>query len=221
MQTKTPKKAAPFERLDAFLQKDPSHNLDKNKLAMLDAGVILQKAKEKATFIEQKAYEKGYAQGEKDGFEFGKQKFVMALQNLTKIIEEIDSSKAALYEKSEEEMIRLVLLVSKKVVECEASLSPEIIKNALRTAMNHVMEGSKVVIRVHPYDFRFIDDVKNDFLKEVSHLQHAEILEDRSIRQGGCLIETEFGDIDATVDGKMAAIEDAVDAVLRSLRGKT
>ncbi|MFH1147172.1 MAG: FliH/SctL family protein [Pseudomonadota bacterium] len=218
MQTKTPKKASPFERLDSFLQKDPSHNLDKNKLAMLESGVILQKAKEKAAFIEQKAYEKGYAQGEKDGFEFGKQKFAMALQNLTRIIGEIDSSKAALYEKSEEEMIGLVLVVARKVIQYEASLSPEVIRKALRTAMNHVMEGSKVVIRVHPYDFRFIDDIKNDFLKEVSRLQHAEIIEDMSIRQGGCLVETEFGDIDATVDGQIAVIEDAVEAIFKGLR---
>ncbi len=205
------KGSVPFQRLDLFVQKGGGGQAG----GRLGAEEIMHKAREKAAFIEHEAYDKGYAQGEKDGFEFGKHKFQAALQGLTKITHEIDALKSTLYEKYEKEMISLVLAVAKKVICHEASTSPELVGHVIRAAAGYVLENSRVTIRVHPYDFNFVDEVKSDFLMGIAGLKHTEIVEDRGIQQGGCVIETELGDVDATVDQQIAAIEEAMNRVLK------
>lgn len=201
-----------FKRLNTFFEKEPN---GRGEPATLNADELLRKAREKSVYIENEAYEKGYAQGEKDGLEFGKQKLTMALQNLTKIINEIDQHKIALYERFEGEIIKLVLVVAKKIVHREAVTSPDIIKEVVRAALKRVIDNSKVVIRIHPNDFSFVDEIKADFLEEIEGLMHTEIMEDRNVKQGGCLIETDSGTVDATVDSQLVEIEAAMDKVLK------
>ncbi len=206
-----------FEKLSSVIKKDPAKNLvgGVSNVQQVD---IVKKAKEKAAFIEHEAYEKGYAQGEKDGFEFGKQKFIVALQNLTRITQEIDLLRPSLYQQCEVEMVTLIRAVARKVLHHEVNSSPELIRHVLRAALAHVVETSRVKIRVHPHDFQFVDEAKNDFLAEIANLKHTEIVEDRSISQGGCILETEFGDVDATLEQQLSAIENAMDAVLKGTR---
>ena len=212
-----------FERLEAFLQGNPGDGRGTGKrpgddeyVARRGAEEIIRQAREKSVFIEHEAYEKGYAQGEKDGFEFGKEKLIIELQNFTRIMREINELKSSLYKKWEEEILTLTLAIARKVIHHEVITSPELIRYAIREALNHVVENSKVRIRAHPYDFAFVDEIKEDFLKGIAGLKHVEIVEDKNITQGGCLLETEFGDIDVTLDGQMAAVEAAVEKVLKT-----
>jgi len=212
-----------FERLEAFLQGNPGDGRGTGKgpgddeySAGREAEKIIRQAREKSVFIEHEAYEKGYAQGEKDGFEFGKEKLIIELQNFTRIMREINDLKSSLYKKWEEEILTLTLAIARKVIHHEVITSPELIRYAIREALNHVVENSKVRIRAHPYDFAFVDEIKEDFLKGIAGLKHVEIVEDKNITQGGCLLETEFGDIDVTLDGQMAAVEAAVEKVLKT-----
>ncbi|MEW6326150.1 MAG: FliH/SctL family protein [Thermodesulfobacteriota bacterium] len=215
-----------FERLEAVLQGDPGDSRmtgkgpgDDKYDARKEAGEIIRQAREKAVFIEHEAYEKGYAQGEKDGFEFGKEKLMVELQNFIRIMREINDLKSLLYKKWEEEILTLTLAIARKIIHHEVTTSPELIRCAIKEALNYVVENSKVRIRAHPYDFAFVDEIKEDFLKGIAGLKHVEIVEDKNITQGGCLLETEFGDIDVTLDGQLAAVEIAIEKVLKAGKG--
>ncbi len=215
-----------FARLETILQENPKNGLGAARTAYkgegkrADAEEIVGKAKERAAFIENEAYEKGYAQGEKDGFEFGKEKFMMALQNFSGIIREINDLKASLYKEWEQEILNLLLVMAKKVIQHEVETSPELIKYAVREALKYVVENSKVRIRVHPQDFAFVDEVKQSFLNEIAGLKYVEMIEDRNIMQGGCVLETDFGDVDATTDSQLAGIGAAIDKVLKGSTGR-
>jgi flagellar assembly protein FliH len=74
-------------------------------------------------------------------------------------------------------------------------------------ALSHVAEKSAVTVHLSPVDYAHL-------LKQRSELSQTEgrdvsLLADNSIEQGGCLIQTECGDIDARIEEKFREVENA------------
>ena len=65
---------------------------------------------------------------------------------------------------------------------------------------NHI----KVVVSSH--DFEAINAVKDQFDGLFSPVKKVELLEDKNMSVGGCLLETELGNVDATIDSQMALL---------------
>ncbi|MBW2448994.1 MAG: hypothetical protein JRE92_01025, partial [Deltaproteobacteria bacterium] len=58
--------------------------------------------------IEQEAYEKSFAQGEKDGFEFGEKKAIKVIENIENLFNEMVSLKHDVLKQYEREIIDLI-----------------------------------------------------------------------------------------------------------------
>src|SRR5512139_2645132 len=77
---------------------------------------ILKQARDRALLIEREAYEKGFAQGERDGLELGEKRLEAILDTFHKILEEIGRLRRDLCQKYEGEMVRLVFALTRKIL---------------------------------------------------------------------------------------------------------
>ena len=69
------------------------------------------------------------------------------------------------------------------------------------------IEKDKVIIRVHPEDYEFLLNIGE--LKETLNIENLVIKKDQSIRmRGGCIVETEYSKLDATIENQLSIIED-------------
>ncbi len=52
--------------------------------------------------------------------------------------------------------------------------------------------------------------IKDDFYRMLDNIENVNVLEDPNIEKGGCIIETDFGDIDARISAQLDEIETAI-----------
>ena len=161
---------------------------------------------DRLALLEQEAYEKGFAQGQKDGMELGRQQYESMAARLKELLKSIETEIERHVLSLEEPILSLVKLMAEKVIHHEISLGTEVLKSCIRDALQYVVEQSRVRFHLHPEDIEYIDELISELSKEFSRIREFEIVADKNISRGGCLLETDFGLVDATYERKWREI---------------
>jgi hypothetical protein len=116
-----------------------------------------------------------------------------------------------MYPKVEKEMIEMVTGLAKKILWHEINTNEDSVKQMILLAINSVIDKENMVIRIHPSDKAhaeaFYPELKNLFseIKNITFEEHSRI------EKGGCMIDTNFGTIDARID----QLEGQIDKILK------
>jgi flagellar assembly protein FliH len=155
--------------------------------------------------LEKTAYENGFRQGEIAGIEITERRIEAALKRYADSVFEIGRIRASLYAQVEREVTRLAIEVAKKIVHREILVDRDIIQTLVRVALTHGAEKSAVTVHVSPVDYSYLLEHRAELAQTEG--RDISLLADKSIEQGGCLIETECGDIDARIEQQFREVE--------------
>ena len=155
--------------------------------------------------LEKTAYESGFIQGEKAGMEIAEQKMEAVMRRYSESLLELEKLRSFLYTQVEHEVVKLSVEVAKKIVHREVQVDKEIIQTLVRVALSHVAEKSAVTVHLNPVDYNYLIAQRAELSQ--SEGRDISLLADKSIERGGCLIQTECGDIDARIEEKFKEVE--------------
>lgn len=173
--------------------------------ARSEAEAVIEEARAQRAAIESAAREAGYAAGRAEALAAGEEELVAIKAAFQDSILKLQRLREELVGQCEQEIIRLVLEVSKKIVQREVSADREIVLTLIRVALARISDNTPATIRVHHDDYQFLEARRHEFLSGENGIVH--VVEDRSISRGGCVIETEFGQIDARIEQQFKEIE--------------
>ena len=122
-------------------------------------------------------------------------------EEVHKILEQFDASFAD-YEKSFEKLvIETAFEVAKKVIQREVS-SSTIINENVRFAINKIMGANEIRLKLNPTDIEELNETTENLIHSGS-FNKIKIEPDARIELGGCLIETEIGNVDARISTQL------------------
>jgi flagellar assembly protein FliH len=196
-----------FERINYKngVERTPANISKDKKYDAIKKGSIDETASE----IEERAYAKGFARGEKAGIESGKEKFESVVNSLNKALSELIKIRQDIYLESEQEIVKLALAIARKVVCNEIRINKDTVVNVVKEAVKRVEGNEKVKVKLSCKDFEFIKNEKPTLIDKIKNIENADFIMDESICDGGCIIETESGNIDSRVEKQFQAIEEA------------
>lgn len=171
------------------------------------AATMLELEKEKARILEEmreQAYTDGYNEGKAAGEAEAAQYVSEALQKLN----EIAVAFPAAVKQNEEKLVTLALEIAKKVIQDEIALQPEIVQRTVETALKRVSDLEQVVVKVNPLDLDMILPKQETFKALVPDVQNFSIEGSHTIQRGGCVIETNSGSINATIQAQLGIVEE-------------
>ncbi len=157
--------------------------------------------------VERSAFESGFRQGERAGKEIAEKKMETIIRRYGDAIEELGKVKQALYVQVEREIVRLVVEVARKIVRREIQVDPEIVQTLVRVALDHAAEKSTVTVRLNPADVSFLHEKHPGWDKEVEGGREVVLVADKAIERGGCLLQTDCGDVDARIEEQFREVE--------------
>ena len=158
--------------------------------------------------IQRLAYAQGFSEGEKAGIETGMKKVAPVLKDFEQAKEELEKVRGQIYSRVERETVELALAIAKKIVFHEVKTDREVILRVVREALKRTNEASSVKIRINSADFNILKNNENMFSAEMNSLENLHLIKDDRINDGGCMIETEMGEIDARIETQLRAVED-------------
>ena len=183
-----------------------------------EAEVIIADAREKAKQIEaasraafeterREAEEQGRSTGREMGFGEGKAEVERLIQRTQTVLERAQNKRSEILEETEQEIINLVLLISRKVIKVISENQRNVIISNVVQALRKVKGRGNILIRVNITDLKLATDHIKDFINLVEGSKSIQVVEDSSVDEGGCIIETDFGEIDARIASQLAELE--------------
>jgi len=154
-------------------------------------------------------YNKGYQQGFEDGVSSEKIKIRTSLDLLQNTLAEIENIKTKTVQDYEKQIVRLSIAIAEKIIEKEVSIDKKIIENLLGNILNKMENKENIKVIINPADFELLNE-NNYNLKDLKGIK---FIKDTSISEGGCLVESESGQIDARIENRLKMIEDAFNAL--------
>ncbi len=165
-----------------------------------DILAVKEKTKKKAEELKKKGYDDGYQEG---------------LAQLNEQILALDNEKKRLRHEMNQLILPLALKAAKKIVAGELKAQPETIVNIVLQALAPVMQNHKITIYVNKADKEVLEADKPLLKEKLDQVESLTIKERDDISPGGCMIETESGIINATIENQWRGIEAAFDRYLK------
>lgn len=100
--------------------------------------------------------------------------------------------------------------MTRKVVKIMSDNQKSVVMANVVQALKKVKGRGEVTLRVNMEDVKLTTDHIKDFIKEVENVKNITVLEDSSVEKGGCIVETDFGAIDARISSQLSELETKV-----------
>ncbi len=166
----------------------------------------------------QEAYQLGFDEGREAAFVERKVELAHSLDRLSSLIASIERLKTDLIASNETQIMRLTFEMAKRIAMHEISIRPDAVLEVMRQAAESAQTNETITIRVSRDDYNFIETVKDKLGKDFDFLQRAKLEASDEVTHGGCIIETSYGAVNATVEQRLSKLWETLAEKLPKIR---
>ena len=178
--------------------------------AQEQANAILADAEAQKKKIEEDSYKDGFNEGRENGYREGTQEANRLVDRLHVILDRVMDKRQEILDGTEQQIVELVLLMTRKIVKIISENRKNVVMSNVLQALRKVKGRGDVTVRVNISDLKLTTEHTKDFLQSVENITNLTILEDSSIDRGGCIVETDFGAIDARISSQLSELEQKI-----------
>ncbi|MFT9847859.1 FliH/SctL family protein [Aneurinibacillus sp. REN35] len=173
-----------------------------------------QEDEEVRTMIQQEGYEQGIEQGREEGRRLVYEEYSTALKQSAAILDEAPVIKRRMIEEAEPFVLDLTIEIARKVIGEHLSVDKENVIALIRKALSRTQEYRAITVAVSPDVYPYVQENRAKLLEVLDSQIEMTIIPDESIVDGGSVIRTTMGSVDARVDTQLEEIKKALQAVL-------
>jgi flagellar assembly protein FliH len=160
---------------------------------------------------QEEGYRSGFARGYEEGLQTGRNQAeseqAQFRSDMEALVSLIERERQRLWREAEPQIIAFVLEIARQIVKDEAQVNRDIILGIIRNALRRVVDTDHIRLRVNVSDLDTVRASREDIMAILDGIRHLEIVEDRRVEPGGCVVETESGIIDARIETQFNEIE--------------
>jgi Flagellar assembly protein FliH len=116
------------------------------------------------------------------------------------------------------EIARLALKVAERIMSSALTTDPEAVNGLIATALERVKEREHIRLLVHADDLAVVRANREVFVKLLEGQKSFDIVSDPRVDRGGCLIESNQGNVDARIQTQLGALRLAFEEIERRER---
>lgn len=218
-------KGSPTDPDEARQQKDSRFvlsNLTRDALSVNDdeerliAERVRAAVEELATRAREQAasrgYEEGFARGQQEAARKFQAEGEARLAGIDGLIGELEGLKAAIFQQNEKFLIDLVYRMGRMVLLRELHTDRDYLVRLASELIERMGLRENLRIKIHPSDAAGLEQLRAGILQRLGELRNLNIEASSEAREGGCLLETEWGAIDASLATQLEEVAAALGA---------
>jgi flagellar assembly protein FliH len=117
---------------------------------------------------------------------------------------------------AERRAVELALLLAERVVGEALQVRPELVLSAVTGALRASGERDQLVVEVNPEDLALVQAGVGEVASRVGGIHRLEVVPERRVPRGGCIVRTLEGEVDARVAEKLELAREALADALRA-----
>jgi flagellar assembly protein FliH len=164
--------------------------------------------------VEEKAYAEAYALGLQDGrnkaFEETKAAIQTSLNALAEMLQHLGEIKNKLVIENEKHIVETIFHIAKNLAIHEINANPDVIRDVIRLALENAQAEEQLTLHLGPQDSAFLETVKKEAGNPLERISKLRIELDETMTPGGCIVETNYGIIDATIEQRIQKLWEVI-----------
>lgn len=172
----------------------------------IDDRNLISRAKEEANSIREAAAKEGYQQGLQDAAE--------DIQRVRESLESFLNAKQEVYEAIAPDVLEISLDIAKKIIKKEMSENQEILLDNIKDILKSLSkEETKIMLKVNPSQTAMLKQEIPEIMNFAGLEAKVIIVPDENTMEGGCMLTTSNGVIDATIETQLEIISEALKGI--------
>lgn len=159
--------------------------------------------------IKANAWEEGFNRGKQEAMQRMEEDIDAVLISANKVLTESSIKAREIFQDNKSEIIKLSFEIAKKIIKKEVS-DKEVLFENLVEAMKKAQSNKELKIFVNWEQLSFGKEIKDILKNNFQGIETIDIIEDRTVEPGGCIIETKLGKIDATIKNQLDIVFNAL-----------
>jgi flagellar assembly protein FliH len=152
--------------------------------------------------LEREAFASGYAAGERAGLEAGNKRAEAMLRRLAQTLDELRSLRGTMIRQTEQQMVQLALAIARRILHREMTVDQDLLVALARVALERLGDSGAATIRLNPEDHAQTVQRHGDHWAG----SRVRVIADPGVSRGGCLLESDFGLVDASVEAQFEQV---------------
>ena len=157
-------------------------------------------SQERVMDVEKQAFEQGYAEGERIGKQMGEKMVETVVKRYDNGIAQLAQTHKALVEAMEEQTVRLALAISRKIVQRELTMDPDLVAALASVALKRVLSHQSITLRVSRQDFDHVRAAVAAANPAIS------VKDDATLERGDFVVDTAQTHLDGRVASQIETI---------------
>jgi len=172
----------------------------------IDDRNLISRAREEANAIKEAAAKEGYNEGlqaAQDDIEYVKNS-----------ISEFMNARQAVYESIAPDILEISLDIAKKIIKKEMTEDPQVLLENIKDIMKGLSkEETKITLKVNPSQAAILKQEVPETAASLGLEAKIIVVSDENVMEGGCVLTTTNGVIDATIESQLAIISEVLKEV--------
>ena len=167
---------------------------------------LISRAREEADAIRESAVKEGYQAGMEQASE--------ELQQIRETFAAFMNAKQEVYEQIAPDILEISVDIAQKIIKKEVSEYPQVLVNNIVDVLKSLSKDeNKIALRVNPVQVDVVKQQVPEILTIAGLDARVSVLADEEVSEGGCLVTTSNGVVDATVETQLSVICEALKGV--------
>ncbi len=190
-----------------------------NKAELIEIAA-LEKLKEIQEGAYKEAYGLGLDEGKNDAFTKFSNELQESVDGLSRLTTQLGELKSELLSHNEAHLLKLVFQMASRLARQEVTQNSETVLQVLRDAVALSQDEENIMVRVAPEQFEFLEKLKKQSGREIDFLKKMKFEPDPEISVGGCVVETNYGEVDARLEQRIEQLWTALSENIPKIKDK-
>ncbi len=160
--------------------------------------------------LKQQGYDEGYQQGMAQAEQEIQQAYERKIAEAQAVLQQAYQAKEQILQEAEPFVVTLSCAVAEKVIQQQLTVDPDIILEIARRTLARKRESGTITLCVSPEQFSFVHAAREELGLAIDSQAELEIIPDTSVNDGGCVVRSSLGSIDARIDTQLSEIKKAL-----------
>lgn len=192
-----------IENIDFTQRQERRRGSRRRGYRRIDDRNLVSRAQEESENIKKSAFEEGYR--------LGVEKSAADIENFKEQFSAFMNARKDVFEYIAPDILEISVDIAKRIIKKELESDPQVLLNMIVDVLKSVSKNEpKVTIKVNPQSAQFVKDTIPNLTYEFGIDSKINIVADPAIEDGGCILQTNNGIVDVSIDTQMEIIKKAL-----------
>ncbi len=171
---------------------------------------IEQETLERMKGLQEKAFAEGFELGRTEGREQAlaeyRNQFEESLKSLGEVLLSLERMKQSLLAQNEKGLVDLTYRIANKVAMANLEHSPILVLEVMKQVVESAQSDERLTVYLAPEDLEFVKSLQSQEGQDLDFLKKLRLEAKGGLSRGGCLVESNYGSIDATWEKRVQKV---------------